>query len=183
MKIILITGVIGSGKDYFAKQYVEQHPNEKVKLLKFAASLRDVTEGMFGIPKGDEAAYEAFKAIPSNRKFMVDLGQNLKRVYGEDFFAGDVADTIWNDMDCCDTKDTYIISDFRFPIEFWTLLNAFPDKLDITFCNFQSDRYTIAPEQVSEQMAIWLLDKGIEDRENIDVRVFAELIKEYESIK
>ena len=183
MKIILLTGVIGSGKDYWAKQYVEQHPNEKVKLLKFAASLRDITEGLYNLPKGDDEVYTEWKSKPENRKFMVALGANLKRVYGDDFFAKTVADTIWNDMDCCDTKDTYIISDFRFPIEFWTLFNAFPDKLDITFCNFQSDRYTIAPEQVSEQMAIWLLDKGIEDRENIDVRVFAELIKEYESIK
>lgn len=183
MKIILITGVIGSGKDYFARQYQEDHPNETVKELKFAASLRDITEGMFDIPKGDESAYEAFKAIPANRQFMVALGQNLKRVYGQGFFAERILDMICSDAYCAAKIDAYLISDFRFPIEFSTLFSTFPDKLDITFCDYHSDRYELRPEQVSEQMAIWLLSKGLRDREKISVERFAELMKEYESIK
>jgi len=180
MRIILLTGVIGSGKDYFAKEYIKKHPAEKVKELKFAASLRDIVEGMYNIPKGDEAAYEAFKAIPANRGFMVKLGQNLKRVYGQEFFAEKIADTIYNDMDVCDTIDTYLISDFRFPIEFWTLFNAFPDKLQIIFCDYHSERYELRPEQVSERMAIWLLGEGIKDREQISILNFVLLMKEYE---
>lgn len=183
MKIILITGVIGSGKDYWAKQYIKEHPNETVKCLHFIATLRDIIEGLYNLPKGDEEAYTAWKSKPENRSFMVALGREIKRVYGDDFFAERVLDIICSDAYCSGKIDTYLISDFRFPIEFWTLFNTFPDKLEIIFCNYLSDRYELRPEQVSEQMAIWLLEKGLEDRENIDTRVFAELIKEYESIK
>ena len=182
MRIILLTGVIGSGKDYFAKEYIKKHPNEKVKHLKFAASLRDITEGMFDIPKGDEEEYTKWKGLGDNRQFMVDLGRELKRVYGDDFFAEKIADSIFNDMDTCDTKDTYLISDFRFRIEFWTMFQSFPDKLQIIFCNYKSERYAICPEQVSEQMAIWLLGKGVEDRTELGTGFFAELMREYEGV-
>jgi len=183
MRIILLAGVIGSGKSFYANQYKQEHPEEKVVCLNFAASLRDIVEGMYNIPKGDEQAYTEWKSKPENRKLMVDLGRELKRVYGDDFFAEKVADTIFNDMDTCETKDTYIISDFRFPIEFWTMLQAFSNNLQIIFCNYKSDRYELRPEQVSEQMAIWLLGKGIEDRTELGVGFFAELMKEYESLR
>lgn len=161
MKIILITGVIGSGKDYLAKQYIKDHPQERVKVLKFAQSLRDVTEGMHNLPKGDDAAYEAFKAIPENREFMVVLGQNLKRVYGENFFAIKVAQDIERlQYD----YDTFIVTDFRCPIEFWTLTKICTD-IEVMFADYHSYRYTLIPEQETEKMAIWLKEKGFKDRQ------------------
>lgn len=200
MKIILLTGVIGSGKDFYAEEYTRLNPTEKIKHLHFAGTLRDITEGMFNIPKGDDKAYTEFKSVPENRKFMVDLGQNLKRVYGENFFAEKIANTILNEIG--DNKDlevrcigvdgawvisddsgeaiTYLVSDFRFPVEFWTMYSNFQDKLEIVFCDYHSDRYELRPEQESEQMAIWLLSKGLRDREKISVERFIELMREYE---
>lgn len=180
MKIILICGVIGSGKDYLAKRYIKDHPQERVKLLKFATSLRDLTEGIYNLPKGDDAAYEAFKAIPENRMFMVRLGENLKRVYGDDFLAFKVIDDIFDNKE---SYDTFIVSDFRFPVEFWSFYKLFErntHRITILFADYHSERYTIAPEQVSERMAIWLKEQGLKDRQEIGGREFAELIDKYE---
>lgn len=180
MKITLLTGVIGSGKDFYAEEYTRLNPTEKIKHLHFAGTLRDITEGMFNIPKGDDKAYTEWKSIPDNRKFMVDLGQNLKRVYGENFFAIKVAQEIERLQS---DYDTFIVSDFRFPVEFWAIWAGFRFNTEVVFCNYKSPRYEIRPEQVSEQMAIWLLKNGFKERQAMIANEFAKVMAKYEMNK
>lgn len=182
MKIILIAGVIGSGKDYWAEQYKKEHPTENIVHLRFAESLRDICEGMFSIPTNDDKAYTDWKNIPQNRQFMVDLGQNLKRVYGNDFFAMSVLRKI-NQLRLTSTYTsndyTILITDFRFPVEFWTLANYFDTnkpEITVVFKDYHSYRYKLIPEQSSEQMAIWLLERGYKDNDVIREDNFARLL-------
>lgn len=177
MKIILISGVIGSGKDYWAEQYKKDHPTENIVHLRFAESLRDICEGMFGIPANNDNAYTDWKNIPQNRQFMVSLGQNLKRVYGDSFFAKQVANKLWDNPNKENT--TFLITDFRFPVEFWTLANYFDTnkpQITVVFKDYHSDRYKVIPEQSSEQMAIWLLERGYKDNDLIREDNFARLL-------
>lgn len=181
MKIILVTGVIGGGKDYFAEEYVKEHPDENVRVLRFASPLRSIVEEMFKIDK-DEASYTKWKSIPANRKFMVDLGQSMKSVFGKDFFARQLVErnglnmTFWSPI-------TILIPDFRFPIELETLLERTMlngKKVDIVFCDYPSERYELLPEQESERMALFLKKRGYNHRQIISVVEFLNLMKEYE---
>lgn len=173
MKVIMLCGVIGSGKDHYANQYVKSHPKERVRIIRFASPLRNICARLFRFNVNDEAEYEKFKA--ENRQFMVDLGQSMKDEMGQDLFARAVADKI-DEMD--GEFDTILITDFRFPIEFWAIAERF--NTFIVFCNYKSQRYAIRPEQVSEQMAIWLLEQGIQDGQMFAEVLFSDYVNKYE---
>lgn len=180
MKIILISGVIGSGKDYWAEQYKKEHTTENIVHLCFAESLRDICEGMFGIAPNDDKAYEAFKAIPANRGFMVMLGANLKRVYGDNFLARYVKNKIESSAN--KENATFLITDFRLPVEFFEFYYSLRGKdVSVIFCDYHSDRYAILPDQYTEQMAIYFLSKGLKHGQEIDNITAYYLLKEYEN--
>jgi len=176
MKIILVTGVIGSGKDYFVEQYKREHPDERVEHLKFATPIVDLASRMFGLNLHDKETYEAWKAIPENRKWMVDIGQSLKAVFGKNIFAkatlDKVEDMVWYGV------NTVIVSDFRFPIEFQEFYNR-DIEFEIHFTDFKSERYKVAREQVTEGMAIWLLSQGYTNGASWNQFEFKNIIDNY----
>lgn len=169
----MLCGVIGSGKDHYANQYIKAHPKERVEVMKFALPLRRICASLFKFDANDEVAYEKFKA--ENRQFMVELGQFMKEEMGQNLFARAIADKI-EDME--DRVDTILITDFRFPVEFWSLSERF--NVYVIFCNYKSSRYAIRPEQVSEQMAIWLMEEGLYDGMYISASAFSDIMKKYE---
>jgi len=173
MKVIMLCGVVGSGKDHYANQYVKNHPKERVKIMHFASPLRNICAKLFKFNVNDEDEYEKFKL--ENRQFMVDLGQSIKDEMGQDIFAKAVADKI---ADADGSFDIVIITDFRFPIEFWTISGMF--NTFVVFCDYKSGRYATHPEQVTEQMALWLLEQGLQDGQMFGSSLFGDYVKKYE---
>lgn len=179
MKVILVAGVIGSGKDHFADEYIKSHPEEDVKVIRFAEPLREIIEDMYGVV-GD-LAYTQWKSVPANRKFMVDLAHAIKKSFGEDFFVRNLIEkynlelAVW-------FPTTFIIPDFRFPYEITSLIRRTllsDNWVSVVFCNFHSHRYEIREDQESERMAIWLKDK-LNDGDTIIGGDFLKLISKYE---
>ena len=176
MKIILLTGVIGSGKDHYAECYKAAHPDESVAIVHLAEPLREIVENMFDVDD-----YTKWKSVSKNRKLMVDLGQSIKKVFGQDFFMRRIVDAynlelaVWFDR-------TLIIPDFRFPVEIKSLIERTlinPRKVSVVFCDYHSDRYESRPEQESEKMALWLRER-LKDGQEMLGDEFLKLISEYE---
>ena len=85
MNIILLCGVIGSGKDYYANKYIKDNPDKKVEILRFAEPIRQIAGYVYGFDPSNDVEYADFKE--KNRNFLIDLGQGMKNVMGNDIFA------------------------------------------------------------------------------------------------
>jgi hypothetical protein len=174
MKVLLVTGVIGSGKDFFAHEYKKNHPEENVEIIRFATPLRNICAKLYNFDANDDIAYEKFKI--ENRRFMVELGQSMKDELGQELFAKEVVKKLL----VREVEDvTFIIPDFRFPIEYLYMLSDFDIK--VVFCNYHSDKYKIIPDQTSEQMAIWMINNGFRNRQEFYREDFYRILNYYEN--
>ena len=169
----MLCGVIGSGKDFYSHEYARNHPNERVEIIRFATPLRNICAKLYNFDANDEVAYEKFKA--ENRKIMVDLGQAMKDEMGLDIFAVAAGEKMWPRFK---ENITFIIPDFRFPVEFGTMMDFFVPN--VVFCNYHSDRYEINPEQVTEQMAIWLVEQGYQHGQVFSALEFEKIMQKYQ---
>lgn len=187
MKLILVTGVIGSGKDYYVQKYQEEHPDELVVHMKFAGALRTIAAESFGEELWDDDIYEKWKAIEDNRMFLINLGVSLKKNISEDIFANILVKQFLRYAKHITTDNiTLIISDFRFPIEFesicchWDLIDRFEEvNVQVVLVDYKSPRYAIKKNQVSELMAIWLIEQGYKHGTVWDEDGFVKVMNEY----
>lgn len=165
MKITLICGVIGSGKDYTAGK-IKISPFHR---LKFASILRDMARNI-----DDWLPYEEWKILPQNRLFLQRQGDLLKEIYGMDFFAQHISRKIdlWSDNG--NIKDAhFVISDFRFPYEYETIKKNFPKaEIQIYLVDYHSERYDANNDHCSEKMAQKLLKSGMPINQFIDKLTF-----------
>ena len=145
-KVILVCGVIGSGKDYYAQQYIIDNPDERVGIYKLSNKLKDLAELEFG--KIDD--YEAFKL--KNREWLQNKADEMKDTYGQTYFAKECFRSIR-----FEDYDTIIITDFRFfyEIEFFNEASDLFRDFDVywTFCDYHSERYDDKNTHNSEEMA------------------------------
>lgn len=145
-KVILVCGVIGSGKDYYAQQYILDNPDERVGIYKLSNKLKDLAELEFG--KIDD--YETFKL--KNREWLQNKADEMKDTYGQTYFAKECFRSIR-----FDDYDTIIITDFCFPYElrFFNEASSLFDDFDVywTFCDYHSERYDDKNTHNSEEMA------------------------------
>lgn len=184
MNIILVCGVIGSGKDYFFQKYKREYPEESVVELKFAEPIVRLAENYFDVSLSDKEEYEKWKAIPENRQFLVEIGQSWKKVFGEDVWSNIVYNKINRSYDSVlDLNTTYIVTDFRFPCEIPDNIsqkysNISPYCIKIHFCNFVSERYDNKIGQYTEKMAQWVVSKGFDDGMEWSYEEFISLLKE-----
>lgn len=172
MKVFLVCGVIGAGKDFFFKNYKREHPGKKIAQLQFASVLRFLAGKIYNVDLSDEKNYEDWKA--ENREKLVYLGDYLKEAFGENILAKGVTNQLKEDC-------TYIITDFRFPIEFFSVAESANLKdITVVFMNFKSERYCLKPEQTTERMACWLVSQGYEDKKEWDYWQFEKVMKRYQ---
>lgn len=145
-KVILVCGVIGSGKDYYAQQYIIDNPDERVGIYKLSNKLKDLAELEFG--KIDD--YEAFKL--KNREWLQNKADEMKDTYGQTYFAKECFRSIR-----FDNYDTIIITDFRFfyELKFFNEASELFRDFDVywTLCDYHSDRYNDTNGHNSEKMA------------------------------
>lgn len=185
-KIILVCGVIKSGKDYYVDEYRLTHPDEVVIELKFSNYLREIVELVLGIDLKDKEVYEKWKSVPENRQILVDLGFSMKKKSGKNIFSSAVYNEINSLLLSITHNTTFIISDFRFPFE-KDLINENDNYLlwlwfdtYVHFCNYKSEQYNGSIDQHTEYMAQWLCSKGYEHNTHWTLEEFNNLIKEYD---
>lgn len=176
MKIIMVCGVIGSGKDYFLEQYKREHPDEDVVEIKFAEPLRAIVSNMYSIDISDKAKYEEWKNKPENRLLLQNLAEGIKDNLSQTIFAKKAVDKIKDYVFNYYRNEgmklpTFIISDFRYKEELDVVFNhtnyIFSSLCDcnlyVYFTNYISDRYDKTNTHKSEKMAQDMVKDGYED--------------------
>lgn len=190
IEIIGIIGVIGSGKSYKQKQYIDQGFAE----INFADAPKELIYSALNWKPESKESERLFKdsynvslmdvsKIPnklinslSGRQFLINLSQKLKTL---------VHENIWIDQTIINLNrllfkgfTKFVISDVRFYNELYALKNfkyyrekEFYDKVDLKFIfsNYKSESYTINRGDISEELAISFLDKGYSDGEIIKI--------------
>jgi len=176
-KIILVTGVIGSGKDYYTQQYIKEHPEEVVIALKFAMPIRDLYSYAVGINLLHAENWEIYKQNPKNREKFINFAEGAKRVLGDNIWARLISEEI-NGYIHTEAGYTFIISDAGFEIEFKTIydyLENIYNDIIIHFCNYHSFRYKIL-DQPREKIPQKLIELGYKDGDELSIYEFNKLI-------
>ena len=99
----MLAGKAGVGKNTWAQQYIDEHPQETVRLYSFAGHLKSCAREYFG--------WDGKKDV-KGRQLLIDLG-NYFRKYNLNLLIDIVANHIINDW-WLNTVDTFIITDCRF---------------------------------------------------------------------
>lgn len=169
--IIGLCGVIGSGKDYWAGQYVEQGYTR----IAFADTLRRMCEVLFGFePEAFNSTekYEEFKAKTlylnvenfkpvTGRLFLQLLGTEAgRKLLGEDVWVKALFHQVAQRG-----LSKVVIPDVRFPNEAYAILN---NGGKLIFCDYHSQRYNRTDTHESEKMSQELLARGLKDGQEIN---------------
>lgn len=121
-RIIAFSGKIGAGKDTAADMVVDylQSRNRSVVKMLFAEPIKKMAAALLGVPE-EQFRSQEYKETPipylenlvTPRDILICLGENLKQLCGENFFALLMEHRIFQLP-----PETYIvISDLRFPTE------------------------------------------------------------------
>jgi GTPase SAR1 family protein len=105
-KIIMLVGKAGVGKNTWANQYIEEHPEETVRIYSFAGHIKACAKEYFGWDT---------KKDDKGRQLLIDLG-NYFRKYNDTLLIDVVVNKIINDW-YLNVVDTFIITDCRFDNE------------------------------------------------------------------
>lgn len=164
MKIILLMGVIGSGKDYYAEQYITQHPKEVVLIRKFATPLKLLVNATVSENLLDLETYEQWKLHLPNREKLVKLAIELKDLFHKRILTQATINLLKQDLEDFDYWQpnlTIIFTDCRLLHEIEEIHKLAEDlqaSFEIILCNYKSTRYQIIPFHPTEKFAIKLLD-------------------------
>ena len=128
MIIYLISGYAGAGKSTVAQQIQSLLSNSE--RTAFAKAVKDFVSERYGIERyrfdtqeGKQTIVESTHGIFTVRDLLILHAESLKRKNGEDVWANAVASEIQSKPPILN----WIIEDWRFPIEYTVLQNAFPD--------------------------------------------------------
>jgi hypothetical protein len=134
MKIILINGKARSGKD-FAAQILQKKLEKTVKLA-FADSIKDILCNTLGITinEFDDYKNNFYDLKYANqsltfRELIQKFGETIKSELGDNIWAKRVIDKIYTNNY---TNTIFIISDFRFPVEYKEIVKTFGKDRIIT---------------------------------------------------
>ena len=197
-KLILITGVIGSGKDYLAQSLKAQyeHRGYFVRTVAFADIVKEFIAIYEGIPILDKTFYDNWKKNPLNRERLIRTAYSMKLVFGKEMIAHKTAKTIEELLftDQRQEKVLTIVTDLRFWYEFHPVISkwqeikdayAFNTAIDCTFYepqiflkNFKSERYLIK-DSPSEAFPQWIIKTYPKDDTLFTLSAFKSLIKKF----
>lgn len=136
MKVLLIGGKAGAGKDTVANFIQHNFPN--VKRLALADPIKSIAFSMGWDGDKDE----------KGRRLLQHLGQ-VGREYNENMW---VADAVWriNLNQLSTDNNLFVISDFRFPNEYSVLKETFSDVVTLNIVGRQREMEDSLWKDVSE---------------------------------
>lgn len=162
-KIVAFCGVIGSGKDYRAKEFV----SNGYKLINFAEPLKKIILKTLKIKNDSPQNYELFKEtywnsignFPSfSGRELLQLGNVARKILHEDIWINAWENSIKN-------FERIVVSDCRYLNEGKKIVSL---GGEIFFCDFRSMRYNSKTKYESEQMAQDLIKIGYKHGDKIN---------------
>lgn len=170
-EIKAFVGVLGSGKSFQCEKLIKEKGFIK---LSFADCLRDMVWKMLGWKPNTPEEYDLFKkglyAIPVygkiNGRLLLQLMGETMRQIDPDFWTKQMKNNIETAISSGYSK--ICIDDARYTNEL-RLLYSYSWKaiVDVTFCDFHSDRYDRKNKHQSELLAQKMLMLGFEDGDKI----------------
>jgi ABC-type dipeptide/oligopeptide/nickel transport system ATPase component len=121
-KIVMLAGEAGVGKNTWANEYMESHPEETVRIYSFAGHIKACAKEYFG--------WDGKKTL-KGRQILIDLG-NYFRKYNDTLLIDIVANKIINDW-YLNVVDTFVITDCRFDNE----ITYFKERVRLTRMNVE----------------------------------------------
>ena len=134
-KIILLVGRKGSGKDTLASLLLPNYGAYNIRLLSFAAPIKETLVSLFGFPDVSyfndqdkkEVVWPDYCASHSPRDLMVWFGTDvIRKTFGANFWI----DRLKTEVRKMGADDIVIVSDARFPNEVTEMVDEF--GLDVT---------------------------------------------------
>lgn len=166
-KIFVFIGVIGSGKDYMANQYIQKYGAVKTD---FADPLReDIWKLLDWTPYTDEE-YDLFKRSEFHNDLGIKFtGRDLLLKYGTEIRRAEDPNH-WCKQTIREIERLFlygfpavVITDCRFTNEVSYLkkaANMLECDIEFIFCNYPSDRYDNKVDHESEKLAQNMVDLG-----------------------
>ena len=161
-KIIAFCGVIGSGKDYQAGNFV----SKGYKLINFAEPLKQILFKTLKIKNYNHNNYELFKDsfwnpigsfLPVNGRDLLQLGNHARHILDENIWVNAWEKSIKNESEI-------VVSDCRYLNEAKKVISL---GGEIYFCNYKSIKYNSKTKFESERMAQDLIKHGFKDGDNL----------------
>lgn len=169
-EIILLVGVRGSGKDFFAEE-IFLRDTDKSEIIGFSDGVREYSWKALGWSPKDKLEYEDFKNfeiviqdkgelrhVIKGRNFLTNIGDEVMKHYDPDVWA-----KVWYQkaVDAVNNKgkEVIIAHDLRHVNEYNTALKMaklFKMHLHVYFCDYKSERYEVS-EHPSEALAVEIL--------------------------
>jgi len=193
-KLICFVGVMGSGKDYNAKKYIEENPN--TVHINFADELREMAWDILGV-KFEGEQYDKFKEgtlnfqyfdqymedseqLVTGREFLQHLGTEALRKRDCNFWVKCWVSKV---QEALNAGKDIVCSDLRFDNELRFALGinysanlSYPAVPYFVFCNYISDRYDSINTHESEKFAQTLLKDGFNDGEEITIEYLRDMM-------
>lgn len=169
--IILLVGLMGSGKTELAKKYIKDYNHEK---FSFADEVRSQSFLFLGHKPKD---YDNFKArllyldrLPTaiskilkylfrnwlyGREYLQNIGHGQRKLNGDRYWINKTIDKIKQ------SNNPIVIDDCRYKNELTAIHDFAKDndyRLEIRFCDYRSKKYNDKSKHSTEQLAIWLRD-------------------------
>ena len=178
-KIILLIGLRGSGKDFFADELVGENPN--FHKIGFSDGVREYSWKALGWEPVIPEEYESFKDAKvkiefksgftyeiTGREFLINVGDKQMKSLDPDIWAkiwGKKCREIFNK----DIDSTVIGYDLRYLQEFREAVmvrNLYTLDLKVLFCNFKSNRWELSDDP-SEALAKFLYLQGFGHKSDV----------------
>lgn len=166
MILYLISGYAGSGKSTVAKQIQSLLPDSQ--RTAFAKAVKDFVSERYGIERyrfdtqeGKQTVVESAHAIFTVRDLLILHAESFKRKIGEDIWANAVVSEIQSKPDI----KNWIVEDWRFPIEYTVLRDAFPEATiyRIRVVNTNVKPFNSAENAMDTQFVDYVLDNTTHD--------------------
>ena len=185
MKINVFIGVVGSGKDYAARQI-----DGAIKIA-FADKLREMVWRLVGWrPKNDDD-YDRFKKMVfkcdevsfTGRNVLERVGTEIVRDIDENYWVDEVEGTIFTKQQ--QGEKIICITDARFPNEIERLfqIGIFHKRedmsVDFTFCDYHSKRYDPNRDHDCEKMAQAFLKAGFKHGDSLNEIIYSGKWKDF----
>lgn len=131
MKIVLLSGWSGAGKDTVGARLVAEH---EFKRYAFADPVKDVAAALYGFDRRLADTQEGKATVVPQRNWLmpagrtvrewvIQVGEDRKKVHGGGIWAQKIAAQI---LDAPSFRGRYVLTDWRFPEELVALQEALP---------------------------------------------------------
>jgi len=180
MEIILLLGVIGSGKTHTANRIISENPQNEYEIINFADALKDIASDILDADMFEEENkctgwFRTEEDYFTGRQFLQRLGASVREHIGERTWI-----KVWGEKvkKAINSRKSVICADCRYVNEVdgakAIFASGFIDTtLKTIFCDYESFRYDATNTHESEKLAQYIKGCGLKDGQEVPDCIFA----------